>query len=322
MRNLVLIGLAACALSACGSSNNNNSSSSSSSSGGSSGSSSSSSSSSGGSSSSSGSSSSGSSSGSAVQGIYCGSFAGTSSSSSSSSSGSSSSSSSGSTSSFCSSSSSAANFFGLVQADGTALLFGKSSTAFILFQPASLTTSDFNVSVTAYGLNDTVINGAAGGTDTGTLSGSVTTTSGLTSTTTMTGTLTDTSGTSLSFNAQASSSDWDSAASLSSVAGSYTGSFTLDEVSYTPSLTISSTGAITGTDSSVTGCTYTGSVAVADTSHNDYSVTLTPSCIGVTFSGIGAYFSGLDNPGGLLAAAEFKAGLINGSSAIYLGLTK
>jgi hypothetical protein len=339
MRKVIFVAVAACALSACGSSSNNNnsgsSSSSSSSSGGTSSSSGGSSSGSSSSSSSSGGSSSGSSSGSVAQGIYCGTFTGGvaassssgggSSGSSSSSSGGSSSSSSGGGTGFCSSSSTASTFFGLIQADGTTELFGKVGSSFVMFAPAQITSSPFSVAVTAYGLNDTVVGGAAGGTDTGTLAGTATAGTGLQSgTTTLAGTLTDNSGNSLSFTGSSVSADWDAAASLSSVAGTYTGSFTLASVSYAPSLTVSSAGVISGSDTGGNGCTYSGSVAVADSSHNDYSVSLTSSCFSTsTYSGVGAYFApGLNNPGGLLGKAEFKAGLISGSSAIFLDLSK
>lgn len=323
MKKTALILLAASALSACGGSDGNNGGSSSS---GSSGGSSSSSSSSSGSGSSSGSSSS--SSGAAAQGLYCGSFTASvasSSSSGSSSSGSSSSSSSGagvsSALTFCGSTAASPVFFGMVEADGTAVFFTKQSSNFVLYAPAQLTDASFSVPVTAYGLNGTTVGGAAGGTDNGTFKGSATTSTGLGgSTTNLSGTFTDASNNIVGFLAASDAAAWNRASSLATVAGSYSASFIVNGTTYTPPLTIDSTGAITGTDTG--GCNYGGSVSTPDTAHNDYTVSLTSSCLSGTFNGIGAFFpAGLTNPNGILSKAELKVGLTGGSTGIYLNLT-
>jgi hypothetical protein len=316
MKKTALILLAASALSACGGSDDNNGGSSSSgSSGGSSG---------GSSSSGSGSSSSGA----AAQGVYCGSFTASvasSSSSGSSSSGSSSSSSSGagipSALTFCGGGAASPVFFGMVEADGTAVFFTKQSSNFVLYAPAQLTEASFSVPVTAYGLNGSTVGGSAGGTDNGTFKGSATTSTGLGgSTTNLSGTFTDASSNIVGFLAASDSAAWNRASSLATVAGSYSASFIVNGTTYTPPLTISTSGAITGTDTA--GCNYGGSVATPDTAHNDYTVSLTSSCLSGTFNGIGAFFpAGLTNPNGILSKAELKVGLTGGSTGIYLNLT-
>ncbi len=178
---------------------------------------------------------------------------------------------------------------------------------------------------TAYGLNGTDVGGSAGGTDSGTLSGEVTTSTGLTgTTTTLSGSFTDSSNNVVSFSATDSASLYSTASSLATVAGSYTASFSVAGVSYAPALTIASSGAITGTDTAATTCTYGGTVAAPDTAHNNYTVSLTSTCLTGTFNGIGAFFpAGLSNPNGILSKAEFKVGLTNGSTTgIYLNLTQ
>lgn len=327
MKKTALILLAASALSACGGSDGSNSGSSSSgSSGGSSSSSGSSGSSSSGSSSGSGSSSSGA----AAQGLYCGSFTASvasSSSSGSSSSGSSSSSSSGagisSALTFCGGTAASPVFFGMVEADGTAVFFTKQSSNFVLYAPDQFTDASFSVPVTAYGLNGSTVGGTPGGTDNGIFKGSATTSTGLGgSTTNLSGTFTDASNNIVGFLAASNAAAWNRASSLATVAGSYSATFIVGGTPYTPTLTIDGTsGAISGSDS--TGCTYGGSVATPDTAHNDYTVSLTSSCLsGQTFNGIGAFFpAGLTNPNGVLSKAELKVGLTGGSTGIYLNLT-
>ena len=194
----------------------------------------------------------------------------------------------------------------------------------MLYAPGAITGSSFSVPVTAFGLDGTTVGGAAGGTESGTLAGSVSTSTGLTgSTTSLSGTFTGGSGDVVGFLASANAAAWKSASSIATVAGSYTASFSVNKTTYTPTLTIATgTGAITGTDSG--GCNYSGSVTTPDTAHNDYNMTLTSSCLsGSTFTGIGAFFpAGLSNPNGALSKAELKVGLTNGSNTgIYLNLT-
>jgi hypothetical protein len=211
-----------------------------------------------------------------------------------------------------------------VQANGDAVFFTKQNSSFVLYAPTAITAASFSaLPVTAFGLNGTAVDGTAGGTDNGTLSGSATTGTGLLGTTTsLVGTLTDSSNNMVSFNASGSPSLWAQASSLATVAGSYTASFSVSGVNYTPSLKIDSSGNISGTDTTTTTCTYGGSVTTPDTTHNDYNVSLTASCLTGTFTGIGAFFpAGLSNPNGVLSTAEFKVGLTNGSTTgIYLNL--
>ncbi len=215
-------------------------------------------------------------------------------------------------------------FFGLVQADGSSVLFTRLNSSFVLYTPSSLTSASFSgVALNEFGLNGSVVGGAAGGTETGTLTGKVVTTTGLLGGTTFTGTISGSAGDSVSFTGAASSSAWNTASSVATVAGTYTASYSLGSVSYSPTLTIDSSGNITGTDSGGTGCAYTGSVTTPDTSHNDYNLTLLAPCLPGSFKGIGAFFpAGLSNPNGLLSKAELKAGLTNGTSGIFLNLTQ
>ena len=258
-----------------------------------------------------------------AQGIYCGSFtASFGSTGSSSSSGGGSSSSSGSSSgissasSFCGGSDSSPVFFGMVQADGTAVFFTRQNSNLVLYAPAAVTTASFSLPVTAFGLNGSVVRTVAGGTDNGTLNGTVSSGGKLS------GSLSDDSGNNVDFVATANADTWARTPSLATIAGSYKASFSLNSTTYTPTLAIAGSGDISGTDSS--GCTYGGVVTVPDPLHNDYNMSLTSSCLsGQTFNGIGAYFpAGLSNPNGLLSPAELKVGLTAGnSSGIYLNLT-
>jgi hypothetical protein len=219
-------------------------------------------------------------------------------------------------------------FFGLIQADGTAVLLSKNSSSFVLYAPAPLEASPFsNVAVTEFGLNGTVFGSSSGSTaQSGTLRGQLSSSTGLSGTTvTLGGTLTGSAGNTINFTAPSSPSDWNRASSTATIAGSYTGSFSIGSTSYSPSLSISTAGAISGTDGTQTGCTYTGSVTTPDLPHNDYNVSLTVSCIsGKTFTGIGAYFpAGLSNPNGILTKSELKVALTDGASTgIYLNLSK
>ncbi|MFI4978942.1 MAG: hypothetical protein ACHQIO_01210 [Nevskiales bacterium] len=209
-----------------------------------------------------------------------------------------------------------------MEADGTAVFFTKQSSNFVLYAPDLLTDASFSVPVTAYGLNGSTVGGMPGGTDNGTFKGSATTSTGLGgSTTNLSGTFTDASSNVVGFLASSNAAAWNRASSLATVAGSYSASFIVGGTTYTPTLTIDTAGAITGTDSS--GCTYGGSVATPDTAHNDYTVSLTSTCLtGQTFNGIGAFFpAGLTNPNGALSKAELKVGLTGGSAGIYLNLT-
>jgi hypothetical protein len=207
------------------------------------------------------------------------------------------------------------------------VFFTKLDTDFILYAPGSLTSASFQaVPFTAYGLNGTDVGGSAGGTDSGTVTGTVTTSTVLlVPTTTLAGSFTDAANNVVKFTATDSASNWTEASSLATVAGTYTASFSVGGTSYTPSLTINATtGAITGSDTTAT-CTYTGSVGLPDTTHNDYSFSLTSSCLsGQTFTGLGSFFpAGLSNPNGVLSKAELKVGLTNGSNTgIYLNLTQ
>lgn len=221
-------------------------------------------------------------------------------------------------------------FFGLIQADGSTVLFSKQSTSFVLYSPGSINSASFSaVPVTAYGLNDSLVGGANGGTETGTLDGTATTSTGLGGpTTTLNGIITGGDGTKVNFTATSNASSWNTAASASTIAGSYTGGFTLNKVVYTPSLTIAAasdgSATITGTDTTTTTCTYSGKVTAPDPVHNDYNVTLASSCLtGKNFSGIGAFFPpSLSSPGGILSKAQLKVGLTDGSAiGIYLNLT-
>ena len=204
------------------------------------------------------------------------------------------------------------------------MFFTKQSSNFVLYAPGTITGSSFSVPVTAFGLDGTTVGGAAGGTESGTLAGSVSTSTGLTgSTTSLSGTITASSGAVVGFLASSNAAAWNRASSIATVAGSYSDSFSVNGTTYTPTLTIATgTGVITGTDSG--GCTYGGSVTTPDTAHNDYNVTLTSSCLsGSTFTGIGAFFpAGLSNPNGALSKAELKVGLTDGGNiGIYLNLT-
>jgi len=257
-----------------------------------------------------------------AQGIYCGSFTATfgSTGSSSSSGGSSSSSSSSSgtsdSSSFCGGSDSSPVFFGMVQADGTAVFFTKQNSNLVLYAPAAVTAASFSLPVNAIGLNGSVVRTVAGGTDSGTLTGTVSSGGDLS------GSISDNYGNNVDFAATANADTWARTSSLATVAGSYKASFSLGGTTYAPTLAIDSGGNITGTDSG--GCSYGGAVTTPDPLHNDYNMKLTSSCLsGQTFSGIGAYFpAGLSNPNGILSPAELKVGLSNGTaSGIYLNLS-
>ena len=253
-----------------------------------------------------------------AQGIYCGSFTATfGSTGSSSSSGSNSSSSSGTSGSsgFCGGSDSLPVFFGMVQADGTAVFFTKQNSNLVLYAPAALTAANFSLPVNAIGLNGSIVRTVAGGTDSGTLTGTVASGD-------LSGSISDDYGNTVDFVATANADTWARASSLATVAGSYKGSFSLNSTTYAPTLAIDSSGNITGSDSG--GCSYGGAVTTPDALHNDYNMKLTSSCLsGQTFSGIGAYFpAGLSNPNGILSPAELKVGLSNGTaSGIYLNLS-
>ena len=221
-------------------------------------------------------------------------------------------------------------FFGLIQADGSAVLFSRQSAGFVLYSPGALTGASFSaVPVTAYGLNDSKVGGANGGTETGTVDGTATTSTGLGgATTTLAGIISGGDGTKVNFSATSNAASWNTAASASAIAGSYTGAFSVGSTAYTPSLTIAAasdgSATITGTDTTTTTCTYTGKVTTPDPVHNDYNVTLASSCLtGKNFSGIGAFFPpSLSSPGGILSKAQLKAGLTDGSTTgIYLNLT-
>jgi hypothetical protein len=203
-------------------------------------------------------------------------------------------------------------FFGLIDANGNSWFAQKDVNNYVVFAPAVIPVSgsSFSVSYTGYDDGETTPSGSStteSGTMTGTLGSSA-----------LTGSLAVSGNTVASYSLTPEPSDYQQVSSTADIAGSYSGSFSAGGKSYKPVLMFSSTGVITGTDSSQTSCTYTGNITTPDPSVNAYELTLTSSCLTGGFSGVGAYFPA----GNLLETNTFKMAVSNGTYGIYLNLSQ
>lgn len=257
---------------------------------------------------------------------------GSSSSSSSSSSGSSSSGSSGSSSSSSSSSGSSSGsaslpgiyygtlkvgsashtFFGLIDANGNGWFVQKDVNNYVVYAPATIPVSgsSFSVAYTGYDDGEKTPSGSSS-TETGTLTGTL-------GSSDLSGSLAVSGSTVATYSVAPEASVYQQVSSVADISGSYSGSFSAGGTSYKPVLTFSATGAITGTDSSQTGCTYTGTVTTPDSAVNAYDISLSSSCLGAAFSGVGSYVPAAN----LLETNSFKTAISNGTYGIYLNLTQ
>jgi hypothetical protein len=197
--------------------------------------------------------------------------------------------------------------FGMVDGQGNALFVEKSGSAlaptFQLLAPGRIYPggSD-NISVPY-----TLYNSDGSSNSTGTFSASVSPASAIVGTLTATGSSTRTAGLQLDYQ----QSEWETPASLATIAGSY--SYSSNGVKATA--TIDSSGALKVSAGS--GCTGSGTISVPDSTRNGYQVSYTSTCLGGSFSGIGSYTART-----LTAPAVFRVGLSNGNSGAYLKLTE
>ncbi|MDR3418943.1 MAG: hypothetical protein P4L83_22435 [Nevskia sp.] len=108
---------------------------------------------------------------------------------------------------------------------------------------------------------------------------------------------------------------WEIPSSLTTIAGTYSGTFVYDRTTYSPTLSIDGAGAISGHDPN--GCKYSGTVSVPDSTRNGYELSLTSSChSSLPLTGVGAYFAKKGT-----TPAYFRAALDNpGKVGIYLKL--
>ncbi|MDR3415727.1 MAG: hypothetical protein P4L83_06035 [Nevskia sp.] len=208
-------------------------------------------------------------------------------------------------------------FFGLVEESGNAMFGSKNGTGIVVYAPSSalsVSGSAFSVPYTAYGVNGAKANGSA--TASGTLTGTVSASHSLS------GSLSNATAGEGTFTASYSANDWNRAASLTTIAGTYTTSFGAAGKTISPTLTIDSSGTISSTG----GCTISGTVSVPDGTHNAYEFkSVVADCAaGSTFNGVGSYFpSGLVNPEGILSKPVIKLGLVDGANTgLFLTLVK
>jgi hypothetical protein len=193
-------------------------------------------------------------------------------------------------------------FFGMVDGQGNALFVEKSGSAlapsFQLLAAGQLypdASDDFSVPYTLY-------NSDGSSASTGTFAGTASPASAIVGTLTASGSSTRYAGLQLDYQ----QSEWETAASLATIAGSYS----FSNNGSTGTATIDASGKLSVSSGS---CTGSGTVSVPDPSHNGYLISYSSSCLSGSFSGIGTYTAG--SPG------VFRLGLSNGSQGSYLKLT-
>ena len=203
-------------------------------------------------------------------------------------------------------------FFGLIDANGNSWFAQKDVNNYVVYAPATIPVSGstFSVAYTGYDDGEKTPSGSST-TESGTITGSL-------ASSTLSGNLAISGATIATYSVASEPSAYQQVSSTADIAGGYSGSFTAGGTSYKPVLNFSSTGTITGTDTSQTGCTYTGTVTDPDPMVNAYDISLTSSCLKGTFSGAGAYFPAAN----LLQTNTFKTAVSNGTYGIYLNLTQ
>ncbi|MGH8444139.1 MAG: hypothetical protein ACREVL_02680 [Solimonas sp.] len=202
----------------------------------------------------------------------------------------------------------APEFFGLVTKNGKARFVEKDGTDYTVITPAPVLPADdgtFSVDYFRYvaGSRD------GGGVFAGTWAKPALGSAGIS------GTLGDGSG-SRDFDIDYVASDYERAASLEMVAGTYSASYTTNGQTLTATLTINSDGSLSGSGDG--NCTYGGGVSVPDATRNGYEIALNPSCFTGNFSGVGAYYPA----GALQQEALLRFAVSNNNYGFYLRLTK